>query len=855
MNKVFSRIVICSFNSIMMKQKVLTKSICFLALLLCFVQPTFIVAQKSADEIYKDIKKLGVLANVLYVAAHPDDENSRMISYLSNHVYANTTYLSMTRGDGGQNLIGHEFREMLGIIRSHELLEARRIDGGNQLFTRANDFGYSKTPAETFSIWNKDQVLSDVVWAIRNTKPDVIINRFSTDTSRPNHGHHTASAILSVEAFDLANKASAYPEQLQYTQTWQPHRQFFNTSWWFYGSQEAFDATDKSKMLSIDLGAYDPLSGESNTEIAGRSRSMHKSQGFGAAETRGESIDYLDLLKDVDGKIPTSLFDGIDITWNRIAGGQAIGKKVSQLDSSFDFKSPKSSIPLLLDIEQSIKKLPDSFWRTIKLKECENLIKSCLGLYIEARTNSVNVTPASSLPVTLEIINRSSINATLIDISPEGMDTSISYSTSLPDNEVVTKDFKFTVPDHLSIPYWLEEQPTTGMYVVNDQKKISKPADDPSLIVDVKVDVQGSSITFSIPVIFKTVDPAKGEITKPVYITPPVTAEIESDALVFNESQPRVIPVLLKSIADSVSGTLYLKINQPGWKVDPEKVEFKFQKEGETNSIPCTITPPADESRAMLMPVVDVDGKQYHHKIAVIDYDHLPYMSIVRESATTLQSLDIKITHRAIAYIDGAGDDVAASLRQIGYKVDVLDPETLSADELSHYEVVILGVRAFNTVQALSHKNTMLFDWVKNGGTMITQYNVNRPLVTQDIAPYPLTISRDRVTEENSPVTILQPDHPAMQFPNKINAADFEGWVQERGLYFSNKWDEHFVPLLEMHDTNESPMTGALLVAPYGDGYYVYSGLSWFRHLPAGDPGPYRLLSNIISLGYKNIKP
>jgi LmbE family N-acetylglucosaminyl deacetylase len=839
----------------MMKQNTLSKSAFFLAILLSLLLPSLLNAQKSADEIYKDIKKLGVLANVLYVAAHPDDENSRMISYLSNHVYANTTYLSMTRGDGGQNLIGHEFREMLGIIRSHELLEARRIDGGNQLFTRANDFGYSKTPAETFSIWNKDQVLSDVVWAIRNTKPDIIINRFSTDTSRPNHGHHTASAILSVEAFDLANDPKTYPEQLKYTQPWQPHRQFFNTSWWFYGSQEAFNAADKSKMLSVDLGTYDPLTGESNTEIAGRSRSMHKSQGFGAAETRGESLDYLDLLKDVDGKIPASLFDGIDISWNRVPGGKSIGTKVSQLDSSFDFKSPSSSIPLLLDIYQSIQKLPDSFWRTIKIKECENLIKNCLGLFIEARTNAVNVSPGTSLPVTLEIINRSSVNVILDNLSPEGMDTSISYSIALPDNDVITKDFKFTVPGHLSIPYWLEEQPTTGMYVVSDQQKRGKPADDPAMMVDVTVLVDGHSITYALPVIFKTVDPAKGEITKPVYVTPPVTAEVEGEALVFNESQSRVIPVILKSISDSVSGMLYLKIDKPGWKVDPEKVDFTFLKAGESSSISCTITPPSNESRAMLMPIVEVGGKQYHHKIKVIDYEHLPYMSIVRESATPLQSLDIKITHRSVAYIDGAGDDVAASLRQIGYKVDVLDPETLSAVELSHYQVVILGVRAFNTVDALSHKNTLLFDWVKNGGTMISQYNVNRPLVTQDIAPYPLTISRDRVTEENSPVTILQPDHPAMQFPNKITAADFDGWVQERGLYFSNKWDEHFVPLLEMHDTNESPMTGSLLVAPYGDGYYVYSGLSWFRHLPAGDPGPYRILSNIISLGYKNDKP
>jgi LmbE family N-acetylglucosaminyl deacetylase len=682
-----------------------------------FLSPNSIEAQKGADEIYKDIKKLGVLANVLYVAAHPDDENTRMISYLSNHIYANTTYLSMTRGDGGQNRIGHDLREMLGIIRSHELLEARKIDGGNQRFTRANDFGYSKTARETFSIWDKDQVLSDVVWTIRNTKPDVIINRFPADTLFANHGHHTASAILSKAAFDLANDPTVYPEQLKYTQTWQPHRQFFNTTYWFYGSKEAFDAADKSKMLSLDLGAYDPLTGESNNEIAGRSRSMHKSQGFGAAETRGEILDYLDLLKDVDRKMPTSLFDGIDITWNRVPGGKAIGEKVKKLDASFDFKSPKSSVPQLIDIYKSIQSLPGSYWRTVKLKECEEIIKNCLGLFIEARTTAINVSPGTSIPVTLEIINRSDIVATLVKISPESMDTTIVYDTLLSNNKVVTREFKYTVPDHLSIPYWLEKQPLTGMYVVDDQQKRGKPANDPAMSVMVNVKVEDLALDFDVPVINKTVDRVEGEIIKPVYITPPVTAEVEAEALVFNESQPRVIPVILKAITDSTAGTLSLKIDQPGWTVTPEKVDFAFLKAGESSSIPCTITPPSNESRAMLMPVLEIGDKTYHHKITVIDYEHLPYMSIVRDASTPVQSMDIKITHRSIGYIEGAGDDVAASLRQIGYQVDVLDPENLTTDLLSHYQVIILGVKAFNIVSALSNKNTMLFDWVQKGGT------------------------------------------------------------------------------------------------------------------------------------------
>lgn len=811
-------------------------------------------AQKGAEDIYQDIEKFGVLANVLYVAAHPDDENTRLISYLSSHLHVNTTYLSMTRGDGGQNLIGPEIREMLGIIRSHELLEARKIDGGNQLFTRANDFGYSKTPDETFNIWDRKEVLSDVVWAIRKTKPDIIINRFSTDTSRPNHGHHTASAILSTEAFDLAADRTSYPEQLKWTQPWQPRRIFWNTSVWFYGSREAFDQADKSKMLAIDIGAFDQVSGQSNSEIAGRSRSMHKSQGFGAAETRGESLDYIDMLKDTEGTIPTSLFDGIDITWNRIPGGSKIATMAKQLEENYDFRAPKKSVPLLLDIRKSILQLPDSFWKTKKLAECDELIKNCLGLFVELRTTQFRITPGLSLPVTLEAINRSDVDVNLTSLSPAHMDTVFTLNTPLLYNQDVTVSLRLSVPDQLTIPYWIQEPPTEGMYVVPDQQKRGIPGIDPALMAEVGLEIQGQLIRYRLPVIYKTVDPAEGEVTKPVYITPPVTAEVESEALVFNQGEARMIPVRLTAMADSVSGTLDLRMDDPAWKVTSASVDFIFHKAGETKTINCLITPPAKPSHTVLHPEVVINGTHYQHKISTIDYDHLPYLDIIRDASTPLQSLDIKITQRPIAYINGAGDDVAASLRQIGYKVDVIDPELISPDLLEHYQVVILGVRAFNTVDALAYKNSILFDWVEKGGTMIVQYNVSRGLVTEQIAPYPLTLSRDRVTEENTPVKILSAEHPALQSPNPIKSADFAGWVQERGLYFPNKWDEHFTPLFQMHDAGENPLDGAVLVAPYGAGYYVYSGLSWFRHLPAGIPGSYRLLSNLISLGYKNNK-
>ncbi len=829
-------------------------SISFLLAFILASHAVPLTGQAGSSEIYKDIKKLGVLANVLYVAAHPDDENTRLISYFSNHVGAHTTYLSMTRGDGGQNLIGPEIREMLGVIRTQELLAARSIDGGNQMFTRANDFGYSKTPAETFTIWDRNEVLSDVVWAMRNIRPDVIINRFNTDTSRPNHGHHTASAILSTEAFDMANDRSAFPEQLKYVEPWQPKRIYFNTSWFFYGSREAFDKADKSKMLSIDIGSFDQVSGESNSEIAARSRSMHKSQGFGSAETRGESLDYLDLIKDVDGNIPKSIFEGIDITWNRVKGGAPIGAKVNQLDATFDFRSPASSIPQLLDIYKSINALPDSFWKKVKLEECKSLIQNCLGLFIEAKTNKYQVSPGMILNTTLEIANRSKTDVSLQSFKPSSSDTAFTYNVPLPYNQVITRDMKIKVPDHMSTPYWLVEKSKEGMYTVPDQLLRGKPYDKPEITADVNVLVSGIPFQFTIPVIYKAVDPAIGEIHRPLSVTPPVTVKFDEDVLVFSKGNERVINITLAAVQDSVSGTLLLNVPQKDWKLSPSSIPWSFNSSGETVVVTCRITPPSNEATTVLSPEIQSDGKTYHHKITTLAYDHLPYMSVVRDAAVTLKNIDLKFIQRPIAYIEGAGDEVVEGLEQIGYDIDILDPESISAASLSKYQVVILGIRAFNTVDALAYKNKVLFDWVEKGGTMIVQYNTSHALVTEEIAPYPLTLSRDRVTEENSPVTILNPELEVFNFPNKINATDFDNWVQERGLYFPNKWDDHFTPLLELKETGENPTKGGLLVAAYGEGHYVYSGISWFRHLPVGVAGSYRLLSNLISLGYKNGK-
>jgi len=353
----------------------------FIFLISCF---SFLIStnaqapvQPTSADLYEQIQKMQVLGSVLYVAAHPDDENTRMISYLANEKKVNTAYLSLTRGDGGQNLIGPEIRDLLGVIRTQELLKARSVDGGQQFFSRANDFGYSKNPEETLKIWDEEEVMADVVWAIRKFQPDVIINRFDHSGNRRTHGHHTSSAVLSHKAFDLVGNKEVYPEQLEHVNTWQPKRLFFNTSWWFFGSREKFAKADKSDMLSVDVGVYYPMKGKSNNEIAAESRSMHKCQGFGSTGKRGSEQEYLKLLKGEMPKDKSSIFEGINTTWTRVKGGESIGQVIGNVDAEFKHENPAASIPQLMAAYQMIQGLPDGYWKSVKLKDIKISRSSC----------------------------------------------------------------------------------------------------------------------------------------------------------------------------------------------------------------------------------------------------------------------------------------------------------------------------------------------------------------------------------------------------------------------------------------------------------------------------------------------
>ncbi|WP_179320344.1 PIG-L family deacetylase [Winogradskyella helgolandensis] len=810
----------------------------------------------NSSEIYEAVQKLNVLGSVLYIAAHPDDENTRLISYMSNQVKARTAYLSLTRGDGGQNLIGPEIRELLGVIRTQELLGARRVDGGEQRFSRANDFGYSKHPDETLEIWNEDEVLADVVWAIRKFKPDVIINRFDHRRAGQTHGHHTASAILSLKAFDIANDASKYPSQLTLTETWQPKRLFYNTSWWRYGSQEAFDKLDKSNMLSFDIGTYYSSKGKSNNEIAALASSQHLSQGFGRLSQRGSQDEYIEFLKGESLNSSDNIFEGIDTSWNRVAGGKVIGDILKKIETNFNFKNPASHLPQLLEAYKLLQIIKDEHWKTIKTKELKTIIEACAGLYLEVSANTPNAAPNADVTLNMEVVNRSTANIDLVSYNLSTLSTGISKKMTLASNHKLNFEEGITIPSHsnYTTPYWLNTKSTLGMYTVKDQSLIGLPETPRTVFVDFNLLIEGTPINFTKPVIYRYSKPDKGELYRPFEIIPIVSASLSDEVYIFENDQQKEIEVSVKAGKDNIDGFVQMAYPK-GWQVVPEKQNIKISNKGDIQKVMFTVIPPKNQSEGLITPMVNIEGEFYTDEIMEIDYAHIPFQMVLMPSESKVVRLNIKTEGTNIGYIEGAGDAVPESLRQIGYHVTIIKPEQISPENLDDFDAIVVGIRAYNIVEDLIFKQRFLLDYVKEGGNLIIQYNTNRGIKVDNLAPFDMQVSRDRVTDENALVTILDPNHPILNFPNKIGAQDFDGWVQERGLYFPDKWSKEFTPLLAFNDIGENSKEGALLVAKYGKGNYIYTGLSFFREFPAGVPGAYRLFANLLSAGKQEYNP
>ena len=802
------------------------------------------------------LERLEVLGRVLMIAAHPDDENTAVLAYFARGRKLRTGYLSLTRGEGGQNLIGSEQGDELGVIRTQELLAARRIDGAEQFFTRAIDFGFSKTADETLAKWGRADVLGDVVWVIRKFRPDVVMFRFS-GTPRDGHGHHQSSAILGKEAVTLAGDPTKYPEQLKYgVEPWSPKRAVFN--FFAFTREQEKEAETAPAKVGLDVGDYNKLLGHSYGEIAGMSRSMHRSQGMGSAERKGTQPQY--FITVVGDIAKNDLFDGVDTTWNRV-GAEDLTKKLHEITTSFDAGKPEMSIPLLLAVRPKIAAMKNE-WAATKLRELDEAVALCSGLTIEAIAAQPRVAAGGTLEVNASVLNRSKVPARLLSISIDGAglrNAGSSEQTKLEDNKPVTRKISLKIPVDQpdTAPYWLANPKKGALYGVTDQRLIGMPENAPLLEATFKIDLDGQVVELERPVINRYVDHVYGELKRPVVIVPPVGVVLMEKSIVATDSSKHAVEASVTSNAGAVSGTVALKI-PAGWNVEPATQDFALTETGEQKMLKFQLTPPAQASEGMVRAIATVGGRQINENVETINYPHIPVQTLFPVAQARAVRVDVKTLAKRIGYVPGAGDEMVPALKQLGLDITMLNTDDLARGDLSKYDAIVTGVRAWNVRTDLRANQKRLLDYMEAGGTLLIQYNVlegggpgreGDPKQFDKIGPYPMQISRDRVTVDDTPVRLPNPRNPLLHKPNQIVQADFDGWVQERGLYFATKWDPRYTPLFECHDPGEKPMEGGTLVAKYGKGAYVFTPMSWFRQLPAGVPGAFRIFANLLSAG------
>ncbi len=796
-------------------------------------QPT---QQMNSSEIYHRLQKLNVLGSALYIAAHPDDENTRLITWLANEKKVETAYVSLTRGDGGQNLIGKELGFGLGYIRTNELLKARETDGAHQFFTTAVDFGYSKNPTETFEIWNKEQITKDLIWIIRYWQPDIIVARFNK-TPGVTHGHHTASAILADEVFDLLGNKNLFPDILS---PWQPKRVLFNASTWFFERDKTMNPSNFKKK---DVGGFNTLLGTSYTEIAANSRSQHKSQGFGVLTTRGEEFDYFQATK---GTLQSDdIFEHIDLSWNRVAGGAEIEKSISAILANYDFSFPEKTVPALVDLYEQIGKLDTSGSRLIarKQKQVAELIQQCLGLYVAVFSEKNNAASGTLLPLQIEAINRSGkwLDNLLVEIPEtpqhEGFSKTIALNKKTVERSSLTS-LKVKENAFYSNPTWLDLAPA-----FNKEKLYSA-----QLFTDfafrVILDFQGKKVPLDLIASQKIHDPVRGEVHQPIVVAPSATINTAQKNILFTNKNPKTIPLTVRSFKDNLSITLDAQ-NEGDLEVSFSTSSLSFKKANEEQTVFVTITPKNALTSGKIRFTARENNQVFNVSFNEINYDHIPHLTYFTEASVNVQAMHLTTSNSPIAYIEGAGDEVGFYLEQIGYPVTYFKPSEVTATALQKYKAVILGIRAYNTISTIEQVQKQLLLYAENGGNVIVQYATTAGLQTKNIGPYPFSISRERVTEENSPIEFNKNDE-LMKTPNLISKSDFDNWVQERGLYFAEDWDKNYRAIFRMQDKNERPLGGALIIANYGKGTFTYTGISFFRQLPAGVPGAYKIFVNLI---------
>jgi LmbE family N-acetylglucosaminyl deacetylase len=811
---------------------------------------------------------LGVSARVLLIAAHPDDEDTALLAWLVHREHADAAYLSLTRGDGGQNLIGDELGEALGVIRTEELLAARRLDGATQYFTRAYDFGFSKGADETYAHWPKDSVLRDLITVVRAYRPHIVVAIFS-GTPRDGHGHHQVSGILAREAYDAAGDTIRFPRSVTAGHgAWRPAKLYLGP----------YQSRDRAT-VRFNVGEYDPVLGRSYYEIAMESRSQHKSQAFGRLQRRGVQLDWLMLEKAgtelvANGVAERSPFDGIDTTWARLrpAAAHASREAAAAVDSlppaaaaahaTLEFRRPATVVPALARVHRLLTRIRDA---RIADPDVEASVRSGLarvtraliaatGVALEATAERAAVARGDSVHVDVTLHVRGDVPVGVTSVRVDGPDVSSTAvlrdadATVLPDSSATWRGAVRGV--RVTQPWWLAHGRRGDLFDIPRAEVAQAESERPTAaMARVALAIDGATVEANAPVVHRRADPVRGDVQRPLAVVPPISVTLERAVEYARAGVPlrRVERVELRSALTSPADvTVSLSVPEGLTSDGTKRVALAA---GATQAVEFSVRGVPRPVRGAMGALAEAHGERFRDGYTEIEYDHIAPQRVYREAAVKMQGVDLALVPGLrVAYIRGAGDNVAPMLRQLGVSTTVVEPSAVATTDLSPYTTVVLGSRAYESHPELIQHNARLLDYARRGGTLVVQYG-QYEMMQAGIMPYPITITRPqtRVTDEAAPVSILDPGHRTLRAPNRIGPRDFDGWVQERALYMPSQFDSAYSAPLAMNDPGEPPSRGALLVAQYGRGLYVYTTMAFFRQLPAGVPGPARVFVNLLS--------
>jgi LmbE family N-acetylglucosaminyl deacetylase len=850
--------------------------------------PRWHYRREPASSLAESIYRLPVYVSVLHTAAHPDDENNALLAYAARGAFARTAYLSLTRGDGGQNRIGPELFEALGVIRTEELLAARRVDGAAQFFTRAYDFGFSKSADETLAKWGHEEILGDIVRVIRTFQPDVIISRFA-GTSSDGHGHHQAAGILTREAFVAAADPNRFPQQIaEGLQPWQAAKLFWNE----FRSSRRDAAEQPSGEVTVDLGVYSPLLERTYHQLGLTAQNLHRSQLPPRLPRRGKHLDGFQRL-DVEGSgSANDLFDGMDLTLPRVADVlregsaererlraelRAIHTAAATAAERFRPRHPSAVVPLLAQGYERIRRLRAvlrtrgldalaadriDYALSVKGQEFRTALERALGLEIEAVAAAQNAVRGGTLAVSVSMINHSSHTITLESVhlkAPAGWQVAPApfQETLLAPQHGTELAFQVAIPADAALtqPYWLESPRVGDRFRVTEPTLLVYPFAPPLLGASLRWRIQEDGFPEAVDseraVEFPVAGRGAGEVRESIRVVPELSLTLDPPLLIAPLTDQPLQKQVSVTALGHVAGDAVLRLQVPaGWSVEPAEHRISLVVAGQEATRRFTVQIPAlaPEGRFRIYAVADFRGQRFSRGYRVIDYPHIRSHLLYRDAVTHVEVFKVETAPGVnVGYVMGAGDTVPGAIEQLGIGVSLLSAEDLASEDLSRYDTILVGARAYEFRPDLVANQQRLIDYVRDGGTMIVQYQT---LASEGVTftPYPAKLSRARVVDETAPVTILEPAHPIFRWPNRITEEDFGGWVQERGLYFLEQWDERFMPLLESHDPGEPPQRGGMLIAPHGSGQYVYTGYAWFRQLPAGVPGAFRIFANLLSL-------